>query len=140
MLKKLIIVAIVAIVSTVQGQSYCANQALRCRTQCADRPCSEACGIRENACNGSNLWVPECPKAPAVRFSPEMVEAVKFSVRSEIGASNVQAKKCKAPCNNQFIVCDEIATTPEQAQDCLIRKQACTASNSCTWVPLCPAK
>ena len=138
MLKKLIIVALVAIVSTVQGQDYCSNQALRCRTQCADRPCSEACGIREQACNGSKIWVPECPKAAKVRFSPEMVAAVKTSVKKNM---NVQANsKCKVVCNNQFIICDEIATTPEQAQDCLIRKQACTASGSCTWVPLCPAK
>ena len=138
MFKKIIAIALLALISTVQGQQYCKDQSLRCLTHAADRPASEGCKIREKACMGSKIWVPECPAAAAVRFSPEMVESVKFSVRSEIDAS-VKANKCKVPCGNQFIVCDEIATTPELMQDCMIRKQACLASNKCIWVPLCAA-
>ena len=57
MLKKLIIVAVVAIFSAVQGQSYCDDQSLRCYAR-TSRPSD--CDIRKKACDGSNLWVPEC--------------------------------------------------------------------------------
>ena len=131
MLKKLIIVAVVAIVSAVQGQSYCDDQTLRCQAR-TTRPAD--CAVRKQACNGSNLWVPECPAAAVERFSPEMIEAVKFSVRQQVSATN----NCKVPCNKQYILCDELKATPEEMQDCLIRQQASTNSKKCTWVPMCP--
>ncbi len=83
MLKKVIAITIAVIISTVQGQgeNYCPNHNLICITQAATRPESEACGIRLQACKGSNIWVPTCPKAAALRFSPEKVETVGFSVK-----------------------------------------------------------
>ncbi len=144
MLKQLLIVALIAL--SAQAQTYCQDQALRCRTAATTRPESEACGIREQACTGSKVWVPECPKAaPAVssKHHHHHEKNEEFPSKPSVVSSNLKVKinaRCKVPCNNNWIICDEMAITAAAMAECQIRKQACQASTSCTWVPMCAAK
>ena len=140
MFKQLLIVALIAL--GTQAQTYCEDQALRCRVAATTRPESEACGIREQACAGSKIWVPECPKAvPAVTSKhhhhhekKEKESVVKaniwpFPIKPKPTPKPKPVPKCNVPCNNNWIICDEIATTAADMAECQIRKQACQASS-----------
>ena len=139
MFKKLLLVALIAL--GAQAQNYCADQKLRCLTAATTRPESEACNIREQACTGSQIWVTECPKAVLVEGKNHHHHEKKRVEAPTTGVSFIikPAPKCKVPCNNNWIICDEMAITAADQAACQIRKQACTASTKCTWVPMCAA-
>ena len=143
MLKQIIIIALIAL--GAQAQTYCQDQNLRCLTAATTRPESEGCRIREQACLGSNIWVTECPKAAVavVRHhhhekKEKKADPIKSSVVQDY-LSVQQLTKCKLPCNNNWIICDEGATTNADMVECMNRKNACLRSRACTWVPMCPA-
>ena len=138
MFKKLLLVALIAI--GAQAQNYCADQKLRCLTAATTRPESEACNIREQACTGSKIWVTECPKAaPAVESNHHHHHHEKKKDKAPATGVSFMLKaapRCAVPCNNNWIICDEMAITGADQAACQIRKQACTASTKCTWVPM----
>ena len=119
MLKQLLIVALIAL--GAQAQTYCQNQALRCLTAATTRPESEGCNIREKACQGSKVWVPECPKAPvavASKHHHHHEKKEEVPAKSSVVSYNLKAPNCKAPCNNNWIICDEMAITAAQQAEC----------------------
>ena len=113
MFKKLLIVALIAL--GAQAQNYCADQKLRCLTAATTRPESEACNIREQACTGSKIWVTECPKAaPAVESKHHHHHDKKEDDKTPATGVSFKLKanaRCKVPCNNNWIICDEMAIT-----------------------------
>ena len=141
MFNKLLLLALIAL--GAQAQNYCADQKLRCLTAATTRPDSEGCNIRFQACSGSKIWVTECPKAVMVEGKHRHKHEKKDDddlVRATSVSYQLKANKnCKVPCGNNWIICDEMAITAADQAACQIRKQACIASDKCTWVPMCAA-
>ena len=111
MFKKLILVALIAL--GAQAQNYCADQKLRCFTAATTKAESDACKIREQACQGSGIWVVECPKgAPAVECTTHRsYRCLDPDYNNDIPHKLMAVKNCRTPCNNAWIKCDERAIT-----------------------------
>ena len=150
MLAKVIALVAVTLMASCTYGAYCDDQGLRCRTQALTRKESEDCLIRERACLGSNIWVPECPKiAPATLTASAPTETQDLVLENEIAIKSANdasfsiktliTNPCIDVCNELYTLCLKYkADNPNTGTDCKLRKLACTGSKNCTWVPYCP--